>query len=280
MATALFNTTRISNRYHHHSILPPFSPRFHFRRQNISLLVTSRRLRRLAVVGGPPSPPSPDPPPPENTTQLEGVVGDVTKIEDRVKIFMAVLFWMSLFFWVTVVDGMGKGKGKKGSRFNFSHKVFCCNNKKGTDDETVSVELTAPSSWKKLIKKRGRTKSSVLKKDTEEVEKPEGGVEYSHVQEEDTEMNHPKEKENASAETEKDAKDNMVAEENTNPAPAQESGESMKDHVEDRGKERVESQTDKQEVQKKPVDAKTKTVKANVVEGTVVAEAAEQLLLA
>ncbi|KAH0880695.1 hypothetical protein HID58_068089 [Brassica napus] len=117
MATALFNTTRSSNLYHHHSVLPPFSQRFHIRRQNIFSLVTPRRLRRLAVVGGPPSSPSPDPPPPENTTQLEGVVGAVTRIEDRVKIFLAVLIWMSLFFWVTVVDGMGKGKGKKGSRF-------------------------------------------------------------------------------------------------------------------------------------------------------------------
>ncbi|CAF1934151.1 hypothetical protein Bca52824_066401 [Brassica carinata] len=146
MATALFNTTRSSNLCHHHSVLPPFSQRFHIRRQNIFFLVTPRRLRRLAVVGGPPSSPSPDPPPPENTTQLEGVVGAVTRIEDRVKIFLAVLIWMSLFFWVTVVDGMGKGKGKKGSRFK-----DCNNNKMGTEDEIVSVELPAPSSWKKLF---------------------------------------------------------------------------------------------------------------------------------
>lgn len=46
-----------------------------------------------------------------------GLVGAVTRIQDRVKIFLAVLFWMSLFFWVTVTDGRGKGKGKKGSRF-------------------------------------------------------------------------------------------------------------------------------------------------------------------
>ncbi|EOA32893.1 hypothetical protein CARUB_v10016209mg [Capsella rubella] len=46
-----------------------------------------------------------------------GLVGAVTRIQDRVKIFLAVFFWMSLFFWVTVTDGRGKGKGKKGSRF-------------------------------------------------------------------------------------------------------------------------------------------------------------------
>ncbi|CDY21867.1 BnaC01g35810D [Brassica napus] len=117
MATALFNTTttRSSNLYLlHHSILP----RLQFRRRSISLLVTPRSLRRIAVAGGPPSPPTPDPPPPENTTQLEGLVGAVTRVQDRVKIFLAVLFWMSLFFWVTVTDGRGKGgKGKKGSRF-------------------------------------------------------------------------------------------------------------------------------------------------------------------
>ncbi|KAJ0238513.1 Transmembrane protein [Hirschfeldia incana] len=116
MATALFNTTtHFSYLHHYHSILP----RLHFGRRNISLLVTPRRLRRrIAVAGGPPSPPTPDPPPPENTTQLEGLVGAVTRVQDRVKIFLAVLFWMSLFFWVTVTDGRGKGgKGKKGSRF-------------------------------------------------------------------------------------------------------------------------------------------------------------------
>ncbi|KAF8090017.1 hypothetical protein N665_0490s0013 [Sinapis alba] len=49
---------------------------------------------------------------------LRGLLGAVTRIQDRVKIFLAVLFWMSLFFWVTVTDGRGKGgKGKKGSRF-------------------------------------------------------------------------------------------------------------------------------------------------------------------
>ncbi|WZZ29058.1 hypothetical protein YC2023_012459 [Brassica napus] len=124
MATALFNTTttRSSNLYLlHHSILP----RLQFRRRSISLLVTPRSLRRIAVAGGPPSPPTPDPPPPENTTQLEGLVGAVTRVQDRVKIFLAVLFWMSLFFWVTVTDGR--------------------------EEESVPVELPAPSSWKKLF---------------------------------------------------------------------------------------------------------------------------------
>uniref|UniRef100_M4EEJ5 glucan endo-1,3-beta-D-glucosidase n=1 Tax=Brassica campestris TaxID=3711 RepID=M4EEJ5_BRACM len=146
MATALFNTTRSSNLYHHHSVLPPFSQRFHLHRQNFFFLATPRCLRRLAVVGGPPSPPSPDPPPPENTTQLEGVVGAVTRVEDRVKIFLAVLIWMSLFFWVTVVDGMGFSEFSFASVFKGSQQQ-----KMGTEDEIVSVELPAPSSWKKLF---------------------------------------------------------------------------------------------------------------------------------
>ncbi|CAG7877451.1 unnamed protein product [Brassica rapa] len=154
MATALFNTTRSSYLYHPQSFLPPFSPWFHIRRQNIFFLVTPRRLRRLAVVGGPPSPPSPDPPPPENTTQLEGVVGAVTRVGDRVKIFLAVLIWMSLFFWVTVLCKMFKYFFLVAffSEFSFA-SVFkgSQQQKMGTEDEIVSVELPAPSSWKKLF---------------------------------------------------------------------------------------------------------------------------------
>ncbi|XP_023641316.1 uncharacterized protein LOC111831435 [Capsella rubella] len=116
MTRALSNTTTSSN-FYRHSLLSPFSPPYQLHCRNISLFAAPRRLRCLAVAGGPPSPPGPDPPPPEDTTQLEGLVGAVTRIQDRVKIFLAVFFWMSLFFWVTVTDGRGKGKGKKGSRF-------------------------------------------------------------------------------------------------------------------------------------------------------------------
>ncbi|CAH8260634.1 unnamed protein product [Arabidopsis lyrata] len=116
MAMALSNTTTSSN-LNHYSILSPFSSPYHLHRRSIVLLASPCRLRRLAVAGGPPSPPGPDPPPPEDTTQLAGLVGAVTRIQDRVKIFLAVFFWMFLFFWVTVTDGRGKGKGKKSSRF-------------------------------------------------------------------------------------------------------------------------------------------------------------------
>ncbi|KAF8086572.1 hypothetical protein N665_0620s0011 [Sinapis alba] len=204
----------------------------------------------------------------------------------------------------------------------------------GTEDNTVSVELPAPSSWKKLVfpnkvkkteivfisptgekisnrkqleqylkshpgspaiadfdwttssgtpprrrsarisektksspdkeppKKRARTKSSVSNKDTKEGEKPEGGVENSHVQEEDTDMTHPKENEAD------DAKEDMVSEETPDPAPAQQPGDSMKDHVEYSMKERLESQTNKEDktglVQND--DTELKTIEANVEE--------------
>ncbi|CAA7057930.1 unnamed protein product [Microthlaspi erraticum] len=190
----------------------------------------------------------------------------------------------------------------------------------GTEEETASVELPAPSSWKKLFfpnkvkkieivfvaptgeeisnrkqleqylkshpgspaiaefdwttsgtprrsarisgktksspsppdkeppKKRGRAKSSVSKKDTEG-EKSEGGVvENSHVQ--DTEM----------------AKDDIVAEGTPDLAPVQEVGDLVKEKapepVEDGENEKVESQTEKEEETKKPVDAEEKTVEA------------------
>ncbi|KAJ6342639.1 hypothetical protein OIU78_010550 [Salix suchowensis] len=42
----------------------------------------------------------------------------LSRLQDRVQIFLAVLFWMSLFFWASVWDGKNNGKGRlnKGSR--------------------------------------------------------------------------------------------------------------------------------------------------------------------
>ncbi|CAH8354920.1 unnamed protein product [Eruca vesicaria subsp. sativa] len=133
-----------------------------------------------------------------------------------------------------------------------------------SDKKTKST----PSPDKEPPKKRGRTKSSGSKKDTEEGEKPEGqGVENSHVQEEDTEMSPPLKgtEENVtvkdgSGDTEK------VAEETPDPAPVQEAGGELKkeqpqDLVGDSSKERVESQTDKVE-ESGTVDAEIKTAEA------------------
>ncbi|KAL1191325.1 Methyl-CpG-binding domain-containing protein 11 [Cardamine amara subsp. amara] len=137
-----------------------------------------------------------------------------------------------------------------------------------------------PSPDKEPPKKRGRTKASGSKKDTE-AEKQEGGggEESSHVQ--DTEITLPEgngENENVtvkngSGETEKvnDVKDDMVAEETPVLAPVEEAGESMKekapDLVEDGSKEGVDSKTDKEDetvsIEKKSVDAEKQTVEAS-----------------
>lgn len=139
-----------------------------------------------------------------------------------------------------------------------------------SDKKTKST----PSPDKEPPKKRGRTKSSGSKKDGEEGEKPEGGgVENSHVQEEDTEMSAlkgTKENENVTVKDGSgDTKDDVVTEETPDPAPVQEAGgESIKeqkhDLVGDISKERVESKTDKEEetgsVEK---NAEIKTAEAN-----------------
>ncbi|KAG6789003.1 hypothetical protein POTOM_005083 [Populus tomentosa] len=43
----------------------------------------------------------------------------LSQLQDRVQIFLAVLFWMSLFFWASIWDGKNNGRGRlnKGSRF-------------------------------------------------------------------------------------------------------------------------------------------------------------------
>lgn len=43
------------------------------------------------------------------------IATSLSKIQDRVQIFFAVLFWMSLFFWASAWDG--RNRPNKGSRF-------------------------------------------------------------------------------------------------------------------------------------------------------------------
>ncbi|KAF2299675.1 hypothetical protein GH714_002333 [Hevea brasiliensis] len=35
--------------------------------------------------------------------------GTLSRLQDRVQIFLAVLFWMSLFFWASAWDGRNNG---------------------------------------------------------------------------------------------------------------------------------------------------------------------------
>ncbi|XP_006304287.2 uncharacterized protein LOC17897781 [Capsella rubella] len=130
MATAFSNTSGASSNLYLHRFrqnlsLPSqscFSPsplsRLH--PQTLFFVTTPDRVRRVAVAPlGPPTPPSPDPPPPKNTNEPTSLVGVASMVQDRVKIFLAVLVWISLFFWASALQGRdrGNGKGKKGSRF-------------------------------------------------------------------------------------------------------------------------------------------------------------------
>ncbi|XP_031261774.1 uncharacterized protein LOC116119977 [Pistacia vera] len=89
--------------------LPP-----HPRRPSLQLIRTSPsapRLRRCLAAS--PGPPPSDPPPQQDPVQLAGF----SRLQDRVRIFFAVLFWMSLFFWASAFDKRNNGRRNKGSRF-------------------------------------------------------------------------------------------------------------------------------------------------------------------
>jgi hypothetical protein len=51
-----------------------------------------------------------------------GFQEELSKIQDRVRIFLAVLFWMSLFFWSSAWDGTDDSRNKKGPRFGKKFK--------------------------------------------------------------------------------------------------------------------------------------------------------------
>ncbi|WJX48784.1 hypothetical protein P8452_35303 [Trifolium repens] len=74
-----------------------------------------RPLRCRAAAPDPPPPHNSDPPPGKDSTQLQNVTASLSKFQDRVQIFFAVLFWMSLFFWASAWDG--RNRPNKGSRF-------------------------------------------------------------------------------------------------------------------------------------------------------------------
>ncbi|KAI4355745.1 hypothetical protein L6164_004490 [Bauhinia variegata] len=85
---------------------------FHLPSSN-STVVRPRRCR--AASPGPPPPPRTDPPAGQDSRQLKGLIASLSKFQDRLQIFFAVLFWMSLFFWASAWDG--RNRPNKGSRF-------------------------------------------------------------------------------------------------------------------------------------------------------------------
>ncbi|XP_048129747.1 uncharacterized protein LOC125313750 [Rhodamnia argentea] len=81
-----------------------------------SLLSPSARPRRhrLGAARGPPSPPESGPPPKNGSRGLRSVAASLSRFQDSVQIFFAVLFWMSLFFWASAWDR--RNRPSKGSR--------------------------------------------------------------------------------------------------------------------------------------------------------------------
>ncbi|XP_062211422.1 proline-rich receptor-like protein kinase PERK14 [Phragmites australis] len=73
-------------------------------------------VRCQAAAG--PSPPSSEPPPPSP----HGWQERLSRLQDRARIFFAVLFWMSLFFWGSAWDGSNNSGGKKRQRFRKKSK--------------------------------------------------------------------------------------------------------------------------------------------------------------
>ncbi|KAG8045133.1 hypothetical protein GUJ93_ZPchr0008g12743 [Zizania palustris] len=65
-----------------------------------------------------PSPPPSDPPPSSPLGWQERLSG----LQDRVRIFFAVLFWMALFFWGSAWDGNNNSGGTKRQRFRKKSK--------------------------------------------------------------------------------------------------------------------------------------------------------------
>ncbi|KAK7255234.1 hypothetical protein RIF29_28640 [Crotalaria pallida] len=99
------------------SNLPLFSFPIHSLRSFHPLSSTSAVLRPIRCRAATPPPPRIDPPPGNDSGKLTGadLAASLSKIQDRVQIFFAVLFWMSLFFWYSAWDG--RNRPNKGSRF-------------------------------------------------------------------------------------------------------------------------------------------------------------------
>ncbi|PVH31697.1 hypothetical protein PAHAL_9G214700 [Panicum hallii] len=70
---------------------------------------------RCRAAAGPP-PPSSEPPTPSGWQER------LSSLQDRARIFFAVLFWMSLFFWGSAWDGSNNSGGKKRQRFRKKSK--------------------------------------------------------------------------------------------------------------------------------------------------------------
>uniref|UniRef100_A0ACD5VXU1 Uncharacterized protein n=1 Tax=Avena sativa TaxID=4498 RepID=A0ACD5VXU1_AVESA len=110
------------------SALPPVRPScFRFKSKPpppaaVSLLPLGRGCRSWRSFRCPsaarPLPPSSGPPPPSSQDWQE----KLSRLQDTVRIFFAVLFWMSLFFWGSAWGGSNNSGGKKRQRFRNKSK--------------------------------------------------------------------------------------------------------------------------------------------------------------
>ncbi|KAG8494755.1 hypothetical protein CXB51_012598 [Gossypium anomalum] len=115
MTTTLCTSSPWRHHYHYcftysnsksfHSGSPPHRPSFLVR------LRSNSKTRSPRCLSAGPGPPDADPPPPPE------FAGKLSKFQDQVRIFFAVLFWVSLFFWSSAWDGGNSGRPDKGSRF-------------------------------------------------------------------------------------------------------------------------------------------------------------------
>ncbi|XP_010254424.1 PREDICTED: uncharacterized protein LOC104595400 [Nelumbo nucifera] len=72
--------------------------------------------RRHATNPGSSSPET-DPPFEDDPIPATGLQVTLSRFQDQVQIFFAVLFWMSLFFWASTWEGRNSGRPGRGSRF-------------------------------------------------------------------------------------------------------------------------------------------------------------------
>ncbi|KAK9232249.1 hypothetical protein WN943_022494 [Citrus x changshan-huyou] len=103
-------------KYFHANQSPPtISSPFYPHRPSLPLLrkTPSRPHLRSCLAASPGPAPQSNPPPPDDPIQPTGF----SKLQDRIRIFIAVLFWMSLFFWASAFDNRNNGTPNKGSRF-------------------------------------------------------------------------------------------------------------------------------------------------------------------
>ncbi|MBA0669482.1 hypothetical protein Goklo_025521, partial [Gossypium klotzschianum] len=100
----------------------------------LARLRSNSKTRSPRCLSAGPGPPDADPPPPPGFHCLLNPLsyfwwrlmiffhgtefaGKLSKFQDQVRIFFAVLFWVSLFFWSSAWDGGNSGRPDKGSRF-------------------------------------------------------------------------------------------------------------------------------------------------------------------